>query len=86
MSYAASSSALSNRKVYPYFYRTYMPDAMFNPSRERLMRDFNWTRVATIHENHELFSLVIQLFKSNLDTNIIAGGEESRVLVDNSRQ
>ena len=58
MSYAASSSALSNREVYPYFYRTYMPDAMYNPARVHIMKKYGWQRVATIHENHELFSLV----------------------------
>ncbi|XP_022091351.1 uncharacterized protein LOC110979652 isoform X2 [Acanthaster planci] len=59
MSYAAASSALSNRKKFPFFYRTYMPDAMYNPARIRLMREYGWKRVATIHENHELFSLAI---------------------------
>ena len=58
MSYSAASSALSNREKYPYFYRTYMPDAAVNPARVRLMKDFGWQRVATIHYNHELFSLV----------------------------
>ncbi|XP_072031852.1 gamma-aminobutyric acid type B receptor subunit 2-like [Amphiura filiformis] len=59
MSYSAASSALSDREKYPYFYRTYMPDAAVNPARVRLMKDFNWNRVATIHYNHELFSLAI---------------------------
>ncbi|XP_038071683.1 uncharacterized protein LOC119740441 [Patiria miniata] len=59
MSYGAASSALSNRKKFPFFYRTYMPDAMYNPARIRLMREYGWRRVATIHENHELFSLAI---------------------------
>ena len=58
MSYSAASSALSNRVVFPYFYRTYMPDAMLNRARVRLIKDFGWQRVATIHENQDLFSLV----------------------------
>ncbi|XP_038069217.1 uncharacterized protein LOC119738403 [Patiria miniata] len=56
---SAASPGLSNREKYPLFYRTYMPDAMFNPVRIRLMREFGWKRVATIHENHEVFSLAI---------------------------
>ena len=58
MSYGAASSALSDREKFPFFYRTYMPDAAYNPARIRLLREFGWTRVATIHETHELFSLV----------------------------
>ncbi|XP_038073128.1 uncharacterized protein LOC119741448 isoform X2 [Patiria miniata] len=59
MSYSAGSSALSNRVVFPYFYRTYMPDAMLNRARIRLIKEFGWQRVATIHENQDLFSLAI---------------------------
>ncbi|XP_071791804.1 gamma-aminobutyric acid type B receptor subunit 1-like [Asterias amurensis] len=59
MSYGAASSALSDREKFPFFYRTYMPDAAYNPARIRLLREFGWTRVATIHETHELFSLAI---------------------------
>ena len=58
MSYGASSNALSDRKKYPLFYRTYPTDDKFNPARIALLKHFNWSRVATIHENHELFSLV----------------------------
>ncbi|XP_072048870.1 gamma-aminobutyric acid type B receptor subunit 1-like [Amphiura filiformis] len=59
MSYSASSPSLSNRVQYPYFYRTIMPDTMFNPARIQLIKYFGWTRVATIHENYEIFSLAI---------------------------
>lgn len=66
MSYAAASSILSNRNKYPLFYRTYMPDSMYNPARVRLIKEYGWTRVATIHENHELFSLVRQFIFTTL--------------------
>ena len=58
MSYAASAPTLSNRMDYPYFYRTIMPDTMFNPARIRLMKEFKWSKVGTIHGKHEIFSLV----------------------------
>ena len=58
MSYGASSTALSDKETYPLFYRTYPIDASFNPARIALLKHFNWKRVATIHENHDLFSLV----------------------------
>ncbi|XP_006822137.1 gamma-aminobutyric acid type B receptor subunit 2-like, partial [Saccoglossus kowalevskii] len=78
LSYSAASSALSNREQYPTFFRTYLPDAAYNPARIRLMRDFGWTRVATIHENHDLFSLAIDnLLTLMKENNITAIKSES---------
>ncbi|XP_072015945.1 gamma-aminobutyric acid type B receptor subunit 1-like [Amphiura filiformis] len=57
VSYAASSPALSNRDVYPYFFRTIMPDTMFNPARIRLLREFGWNKVGVIHGKEEIESL-----------------------------
>ena len=58
MSYAASSPVLSDKTMYPLFYRTYPPDSLFNPVRLALLKAFNWTRVAIIHETHIIFSHV----------------------------
>ncbi|KAJ8044508.1 Gamma-aminobutyric acid type B receptor subunit 1 [Holothuria leucospilota] len=66
LSYSAASSALSNREEYPYFFRTYVPDAMYNPIRIMLLKKFNWTRVATIHQNYEVFSLAIDNLRTLL--------------------
>ncbi|XP_072016482.1 gamma-aminobutyric acid type B receptor subunit 2-like [Amphiura filiformis] len=57
ISYGASAPTLSNRIDYPYFYRTVMPDTMFNPARIHLMKEFGWNKVGTIHGKHEIFSL-----------------------------
>lgn len=35
-----------------------MTDTLYNTARIRILKDFNWTRVATLHENHEIFALV----------------------------
>ncbi|XP_071833141.1 gamma-aminobutyric acid type B receptor subunit 1-like isoform X3 [Apostichopus japonicus] len=56
MSPTASSPALSSRTKYPTFFRIIPSDTLLNPSRVSLMKLYNWTRVATIHQNHELFS------------------------------
>ncbi|XP_070577493.1 gamma-aminobutyric acid type B receptor subunit 2-like [Ptychodera flava] len=78
LSYSAASSALSNREQYPLFFRTYLPDAGYNPARIRLMKDFGWNRVATIHENHDLFSLAIDnLLTLMKESNITAIKSES---------
>nr|XP_006815500.1 PREDICTED: gamma-aminobutyric acid type B receptor subunit 1-like [Saccoglossus kowalevskii] len=78
LSYSAASSALSNRERYPTYFRTYLPDTALNPARVRLMKDFGWTRVATIHENYELFSLAIDnLLTLMKENNITAIKSES---------
>ncbi|XP_072016477.1 gamma-aminobutyric acid type B receptor subunit 2-like [Amphiura filiformis] len=59
VSYAAASPTLSNRIDYPYFYRTIMPDTMFNSARIHLLKEFGWNKVGTIHGKHEIFSLTI---------------------------
>ncbi|XP_072030368.1 gamma-aminobutyric acid type B receptor subunit 1-like [Amphiura filiformis] len=64
VSYTATSPALSNRDKYPYFYRAITPALALNLPIIRLMKEFDWNRVATIHQNHELFSLSIENFIS----------------------
>ena len=64
ISYSVGSPALSNRLVFPKFFRTYMPDTLLNKARLHIIRDFGWKRVATIHENEDLFSLVGEELKA----------------------
>ncbi|XP_072030203.1 gamma-aminobutyric acid type B receptor subunit 1-like [Amphiura filiformis] len=59
VAYGAESPGLSNRKFYPYFYRSISPATVYNYARIRLMREYGWNRVATIHENREVFKLGI---------------------------
>ncbi|XP_071964124.1 gamma-aminobutyric acid type B receptor subunit 1-like [Antedon mediterranea] len=66
MSYAASNPALSDRNKYKSFYRTCASDTIFNYARLAMIKLFKWTRVATIHENQELFSTSINRFGSLL--------------------
>ncbi|XP_071510584.1 gamma-aminobutyric acid type B receptor subunit 2-like [Diadema antillarum] len=59
VSYSAASPELSDRSKYPYFFRLTSDDKILNAPRLRLLQRYGWSRVATIHENHELFSLAI---------------------------
>ncbi|KAJ8044815.1 Gamma-aminobutyric acid type B receptor subunit 1 [Holothuria leucospilota] len=78
MSPTASSPSLLNRNKYPTFTRIIPSDTSLNPSRIKLMKTFNWTRVATIHQNHELFSLSIDDLLTRLkDNNITVISSES---------
>ncbi|XP_072047137.1 gamma-aminobutyric acid type B receptor subunit 1-like [Amphiura filiformis] len=80
----SSSPALSNRVKYPLFYRTQTTEHSLNPARVAIMKEFGWTRVATIHENYELFSLTVDDLVSELkEANITLITSES--FVDNPK-
>lgn len=51
VSYASTSPALSNRELYPRFFRTISSDLAFNPARAALLSKYDWKRVATLHQN-----------------------------------
>ncbi|XP_072045198.1 gamma-aminobutyric acid type B receptor subunit 2-like [Amphiura filiformis] len=78
MNYGAVSPTLSNRNLYPYFYRTYMSAAEFNLVQVRLMREYGWQRVASIHELWEVFSSTVDNLLTLLkEDNITIIGAES---------
>ncbi|XP_038052445.1 gamma-aminobutyric acid type B receptor subunit 1-like [Patiria miniata] len=62
ISYAASSPKLSDRLLYPRFFRLYQPETTFNLAKLTLIKKFNWTKVATIYESLPLFSLTFAEF------------------------
>ncbi|XP_077991244.1 gamma-aminobutyric acid type B receptor subunit 1-like [Glandiceps talaboti] len=86
MSYGASNPALSNRNRYPSFYRTYAPDSLYNYARLDIIKYFNWTKVATLHENQELFSSTINDLSSKLRDNGIEILTSESFTVDPSEQ
>ncbi|KAJ8044805.1 Gamma-aminobutyric acid type B receptor subunit 1 [Holothuria leucospilota] len=71
MSPTASSPSLSNRKRYPKFFRIIPSETLINPPRISLMKLYNWTRVATIHQNRDLFALSIDDLLTRLKGNNI---------------
>ncbi|XP_052793707.1 gamma-aminobutyric acid type B receptor subunit 1-like [Mya arenaria] len=75
LSYGSSSPILSDRKRFPKFFRIATPDQMVNEARIQLMREFNWKKVATIHQALEFFSVVTDDFfhrASDLNATIIS--------------
>lgn len=58
VSYGASTPTLSDRTMFPKFFRTIPSEVQANSARFALMDRFNWERVATLHETRNIFSLV----------------------------
>ncbi|XP_006813975.1 gamma-aminobutyric acid type B receptor subunit 2-like [Saccoglossus kowalevskii] len=57
LSYANTEPFLSEREKYPTFFRTVPSEADFNPAKLKLLEYYNWTRVATIHQDTPRFSM-----------------------------
>ncbi|XP_070566247.1 gamma-aminobutyric acid type B receptor subunit 2-like isoform X2 [Ptychodera flava] len=68
MSYANTEPFLSEREKYPTFFRTVPSEADFNPAKLKLLDHFNWTRVATIHQDTPNFSIAHNKMSSLLET------------------
>ncbi|XP_002736691.1 gamma-aminobutyric acid type B receptor subunit 1-like [Saccoglossus kowalevskii] len=86
MSYSASNPALSNTIRYPSFYRTYAPDSLYNNARLAMIKYYGWRKVATLHENQELFSSTINHLSSLLRDNDIDILTSESFTVDASEQ
>ncbi|CAN8020607.1 unnamed protein product [Ixodes persulcatus] len=56
ISYGSSSPALSNRKRFPTFFRTHPSATIHNPTRIKLFKKFQWSRIAIIQEAEEVFT------------------------------
>ncbi|XP_048239375.1 gamma-aminobutyric acid type B receptor subunit 1-like [Haliotis rufescens] len=56
ISYGSVSPSLSNKKVFPKFFRVISPEANTNKVRVKLFKHFGWNRIAIISENMDLFS------------------------------
>ncbi|KAJ8044813.1 Gamma-aminobutyric acid type B receptor subunit 1 [Holothuria leucospilota] len=56
---SASSPALSNRLRFPKFFRLISSETVLNPPSVSLTSLYKWNRVATIHQNIEIFTLTI---------------------------
>ncbi|XP_022106745.1 gamma-aminobutyric acid type B receptor subunit 1-like isoform X2 [Acanthaster planci] len=63
LAFASSSSELSNRLLYPRFFRMTPHESVFNVVRLAAMKKFNWNKVATLHQSRDLFSLAVSDFQ-----------------------
>ncbi|XP_033640825.1 gamma-aminobutyric acid type B receptor subunit 1-like [Asterias rubens] len=71
----AASPSLSNRFLFPRSFRLLPPETMFNVAKFALFMEFNWTKVATLHQFYPLFSQSMTDFHKeakNLGVEIIA--------------
>ena len=58
LSLSASSPALSDRSIFPKFFRTIPSEIQSNSARFALMDKYSWRRVATLHQTETIFTLV----------------------------
>ncbi|XP_041350710.1 gamma-aminobutyric acid type B receptor subunit 1-like [Gigantopelta aegis] len=57
LSPVSSSPALSNKSRFKMFLRTNSPDSDINPAKIEMFTQFGWSKIATIHQAFELFSV-----------------------------
>lgn len=58
--YGSSSPSLSDRKRFPTFFRTHPSATIHNPTRIKLFKKFQWSRISIILEAEEVFVSVNQ--------------------------
>ena len=58
VSYGASTPTLSDRTMYPTFFRLIPSEIQSNSARLALMKHYNWIRIAILHETRNLFRMV----------------------------
>ncbi|XP_030383827.1 gamma-aminobutyric acid type B receptor subunit 1 [Scaptodrosophila lebanonensis] len=67
VSFGSTSPALSDRREFPYFYRTVAPDSSHNPARIAFIRRFGWDTVTTFSQNEEVHSLAVNNLVTELE-------------------
>ncbi|KAH8393871.1 hypothetical protein KR215_004468, partial [Drosophila sulfurigaster] len=67
VSFGSTSPALSDRREFPYFYRTVAPDSSHNPARIAFIRRFGWGTVTTFSQNDEIHSLAVNNLVTELE-------------------
>lgn len=58
ISYSSTSPELSDKKNYPYFYRTIPDDTSLNEPRIALLKTFKWSHVGTIFQEEDIHRTV----------------------------
>ncbi|XP_038077863.1 atrial natriuretic peptide receptor 1-like [Patiria miniata] len=71
VSWGCTSDTLSQKETYPTFARTTSPSKFVAPFFTRIMKHFNYDRVAIIYSSHHLWSLTAQNMKTDLEQNDI---------------
>uniref|UniRef100_A0A6P7FRC1 Gamma-aminobutyric acid type B receptor subunit 1 n=1 Tax=Diabrotica virgifera virgifera TaxID=50390 RepID=A0A6P7FRC1_DIAVI len=58
--YGASSPALSDRNRFPTLFRTHPSATVHNPTRIKLMKKFNWSRISILQQAEEVFISTVE--------------------------
>ena len=58
MAFAAAASVLSDREIYPSFYRTLPSFDLNSPTLAQMMRQFGWQQMAVIAQDESVFTVV----------------------------
>ncbi|XP_072029936.1 gamma-aminobutyric acid type B receptor subunit 2-like [Amphiura filiformis] len=71
LSYSSASPKLSEREIFPKFFRMYPPESVFNVVKFAMMKHFGWKKVATLHQSVDLFALPTADFHDHASDNDI---------------
>lgn len=58
ITYSALSPTLSNKDVFPWFFRVVAPENVLSFVSVELFVHFNWTNVSVIQQNYQVFTTV----------------------------
>jgi len=66
ISFASTSTALSDNTTYPFFKRTIVPDVKQASVAVDIVRFYRWKRVGILYSQHELHSLLATSFEGDI--------------------
>ncbi|XP_025092635.1 gamma-aminobutyric acid type B receptor subunit 1-like isoform X2 [Pomacea canaliculata] len=67
ITYSALSPTLSNKDVFPWFFRVVAPENVLSFVSVELFVHFNWTNVSVIQQNYQVFTTGVELMKKALE-------------------
>ncbi|XP_070534990.1 gamma-aminobutyric acid type B receptor subunit 2-like [Ptychodera flava] len=62
LSYSSASPKLSDRSLFPKFFRVFPTEKVLNVVKFDMLKHFGWTKVGTLHQTVDLFSLAMADF------------------------
>ncbi|KAH9508643.1 hypothetical protein Btru_049498 [Bulinus truncatus] len=66
ISYSTMSPRLSDKSIFPSFFRVTSPDQYLTDGRAEIFKQLNWTKVHVIYENYHVFSTLNEIMKQDL--------------------
>lgn len=87
VSFGSSSPSLSDRDTFPKLFRTIPSEIQVNSLRLAILKMFNWTRVATLHQTDSVFSMSTDDFSVRFNLmfpNSSSDGSNNQVLISSS--